>query len=702
MIKLLQKNSLTVRDTFTAEKFALNMSERQSTATITIGPEAPTLTVGDWLQDMDNPGWGIVWRVKSIDTDYATNTRTVNCEHMIQSLKDMIMFGEVTPATITGNKKAEECTSTQAVRYVLKQQSDWVLGTLEFVKSNPYSFNGDDLFSALETISSSLADVWWTYDFTSYPFKLNIMGKSTSVNCEMRMSRNLKTIKRTIDRSRMFTRFYPIGKNNLQLKDKYINKNTDLYGVICKVETDNSKDSTKKLKNWANERLSNHAEPLVTVTISGLELAASTGEPLDRLTLGTVCRVPLPEFGTTITERITKLSWSDKIADPESVTVTLANEYTDLASIINTLQKSTSSGGRSAAKNAGEDHAWINDTSDKVELVAEAVAGKDGDGANWSRVSTLTVSGNGIDARVTKAQGDIIACEAAIEILEGKIALEVKERTEEDGELSAAIKITAGKIEQVVTAVGKDGKVTAASIVLAVNESGSSVHINADKIYLLGQTIANTITADFINTKLATVANVVVKKLSLSANGSIYLPTGDGGVSITGAGASDFIRNLKIELSGNTYTLSKITLGDSTWQAVGSFSRATTLTGAWSSGKFTASASPQGSTFWTELVQGDYSRDGGTIEIKVNAIDQDSGGNSYYTGRKVSHTFSTMGITRAVAYRDSSGNAAYYGKLYYYDNRYTGVQAYKQASTSDQYWYYSSTNKSGSTTLLVP
>ena len=79
MISVLQNGSLTVRKQFRAEKFALNLSERQSTATITIGPEASSVSVGDWLMDEDEPGAGIVWRVKTIDTDYATNTRTLNC-----------------------------------------------------------------------------------------------------------------------------------------------------------------------------------------------------------------------------------------------------------------------------------------------------------------------------------------------------------------------------------------------------------------------------------------------------------------------------------------------------------------------------------------------------------------------------------------------------------------------------------------------
>ena len=476
MIQLLQRNSLTVANTFLAEKFALNLCERQSTATVTIGPEAPTISVGDWLRDTEDPGAGIVWRVKSVDTDYGGNTRTLQCEHMINSLKDMIMFGEVTPEKISGVKKAEECTAIQAVRYILKQQSIWALGDFAYSKSNPYSFNGDDLYSALETVSSSLMDEWWSYDFSVYPFKLSIKKKETEATCEMRTDRNIQSLKKTVDRSRMYTRFYPIGKDNLMLDEKYIGKNEGTYGVICKVETDNSKGTKKKLKNWANERLNHHAEPTVTVTISGMDLAYATGEPLDRLTLGKVCRVPLPEFSTTITERISKLSWGDKIADRESVTITLANEYVDLATIVNNLQKDSSKGGRSSAKNSEEDHAWITDTTEKVEIVAEAVGGKGPDGKpNWSRVSSLTVDGNGIDARVTKTEGDMVKAQSQI-------------------------KQTETSITQVVTAVGSNGKVTAASIMTSINNDHSEIRISADKVFLEGNISLNSVLKVLSNT----------------------------------------------------------------------------------------------------------------------------------------------------------------------------------------------------------
>lgn len=55
-----------------------------------------------------------------------------------------------------------------------------------------------------------------------------------------------------------------------------------------------------------------------------------------------------------------------------------------------------------------------------------------------------------------------------------------------DDRLTGEIQVEAGKINQIVTAVGDDGEVTAASICLAINNAGSSAKINADQIELNG------------------------------------------------------------------------------------------------------------------------------------------------------------------------------------------------------------------------
>lgn len=443
---ILSKGSLTQTGRFAPETMALNLSERGSTATITFGIGEANLAIGDWLQDDTEPGEGIVWRVKTIDTQYNTHTVTVQLEDMVNSLNDQLLNGEIKPSDIAGGS-ATTCTARQAVEYILARQSVWTLDDFDYDSvSNPYNFNGDALKAALDTVSSSLEDPVWSYDFTSYPFKISITHLSDDIDSEMRMDRNISTLKVSIDRTRMYTRFYPIGKNNLRLDAPgYAEKNVGTYGLIEKTETDETKDTKAKLAAWAQECLDKHAEPLVTATVAGLDLSARTGISLDSFTIGKKCRMPLPEFYTTITEKVTKLSWRDKLAEPENVTVTMANQKEDIASIINRINSNGGKSGRAKAKDGEEDHAWIVDTTDHVSLIAEAVAGKDGEGnPDWSRVAELTVDGNGIDARVTETEGGLVTLSSAIVETSTQIFITVENAK---SDLTSYIDVTAEGIE---------------------------------------------------------------------------------------------------------------------------------------------------------------------------------------------------------------------------------------------------------------
>ena len=153
----------------------------------------------------------------------------------------------------------------------------------------------------------------------------------------------------------------------------------------------------------------------------------------------------------------------------------------------------------------------------------------------------------------------------------------------------ASIEVHEDFIKQTVRAVGINGKITAASICLAINNGSSEARINADRIYLLGRTIANTITADMIQSKISLMSNLRVKNMRV-ANSLVFEGSG---VVISSGQAADIIRNLKITQNGNTYTLSKYICANE-WVDVGSFSRAVS---SWAvgggGGAITVTANPQ-------------------------------------------------------------------------------------------------------------
>ena len=564
MIKILNGHSLTAKDKFMPEKMSMQLSERTSTATLTLNARtAPALSVGDWVQTEEGPGGGIVWRVKMIDTQVDKDTVTVTLEHAIAMLKDNILFGETKSEDISGGTR---CTAMQAIQFILWHQQDWVLGELQYNVAQPYSFNGEDLLAAMETVSGTLEDCVWQYGFTTYPFKLYIRRAGDEVRTEMRTDRNIRTLRKTVDRSRMYTRHYPIGKDNLKLPGGYVSKNEHLYGTVCKTETDQSKETEEELRLWATGRLNRHCEPIVTVTISGMDLHEATGEDLDAFTIGKMCRVPLPEYNTTILERVTKLNYPDVYGEPTNVTVTLANELQDVASIIRQNQAAAAGGGRAAAKKAEEDHAWFVDTTDHVGMIAEAVAGEGAD-KDWSRVSSVIVDGQGIHQRVTYTEDELVKQEASIEVQQDFI-------------------------DQTVRAVGADGKVTAASICLAINKSGSSATISADHIILSGTTKINDVMTVVGNAVGFSKPVICTNNVNINSGGALNAYNvnlqGSSPINLNALDMAKAVKDFKIE--GGTLTLTR-------WNGQSeNFNKATSITQTWSSGNQAVHASAGGYT----------------------------------------------------------------------------------------------------------
>ena len=472
---LLSGHSLTPARKVPLESMQLTLEEKNSTAAI-VPADMTGITVNSWLKDDTNPGNGIVWRVRNIRQAFNSNTTTVSLEHAIGILKDTILFGDITTAKIAGKSTATEVTAKKAVQYILGKSADWTLGAFDYTDSNPYKFDGESLFDALETVTDSLDDPVWSYDFSSYPFKLNITKRNTGVDSELRANRNLRTITKSIDRSGMYTRMYPIGKDDLHIDGDYVEKNTAAYGVVAHVATDASLDTKKELKRWANQLLKKHAEPTVTIDVEGLELADATGEPLDGLTINRVCRIPLPEFGTTIQEKITRLSYADKVKQPENVKVTMANNRTDVTRIISDAIKRSGKGSRTSTKKGAEDRAWMEDTNDHVAMCAKGIIGTDAQGnPNWERLSKIVVDGTGIHQTVQSVQKGLVTAESKIEQTETSIT-------------------------QVVTAVGSNGKVTAASIMTSINNDHSEIRISADKVFLEGNISLNSVLKVLSNT----------------------------------------------------------------------------------------------------------------------------------------------------------------------------------------------------------
>lgn len=486
---LLSGHSLAQARRVPLEAMSLSLRERETTATITPA-DMEGIQLKSWMMDDTNPGKGIVYRVRDIDQNFNTDTYQVQLEHIISTLKDDILFGEIKTEDLAGKKGATTVTAKKAVQYVLARQNDWVLGEFDYTDSNPYKFDGETLFDAIGKVTDSLEDSIWTFDLSVYPFKLNIKRESDAVGTELRAGRNLRTLKKKISKVGMYTRFYPIGKDDLHLPGGgYVDKNTDKYGIISKTETDQSLDTVAELKRWAEEQLAKHAEPIANIDVEGVELADATGVSLDEIQICRKCRIPLPDFGTEMTERITGIDYPEKIRQPKVFRAMLASNKKDVTKVIADFMKRSGGGGRAAAREAKERTAWILDTENKVGLCAKSIVGTDENGnPNWVRLTNLIVDEGGMSSTVQAVKEGLTVAETRIQQTENAIILEAKKRTDKDKELEGKITVQANKISLVVTQRNGHDIVNAASIVLGINNesdrSGSYIKLKAKTVDL--------------------------------------------------------------------------------------------------------------------------------------------------------------------------------------------------------------------------
>lgn len=346
----------------------------------------------------------------------------------------------------------------------------------------------------------------------------------------------------------------------------------------------------------------------------------------------------------------------------------------------------------------------------------------------------LKAAGLSIDAT-----GAIIYAEDNVNMIGSKftatsnaITLETTNRQTADTALSGRIDVEAGKISLVVGTTDQGGNyIKAASIITAIDNDTSSVTINADKIDLNGL-----VSATEFQTALASIDNLVgdlnvVGAVTVGGNlsaGSLSAESfGDYKVDGEPIGLGNAIK--QISLTGptnNVYTLTATQLDGDTVQ-IGTFSRATTLSGAWSSGVFTATATPQGDTLTTSLTNtghwgnpavtaGEdentyyyetYATIGsGTVPQATGNTTTISGLGRYNAGKTdgiaigESHfTLQTVTLQGASVYVtpvSDSGAVTLtrygYDKLYYYDD---DKEKYVECVSSSKYWFYTSSNVSG-------
>ena len=319
----------------------------------------------------------------------------------------------------------------------------WRLGTVDVPDSVTLTWRCDhsNALSGLCSLMAQLPDYRLTFDQGAFPWVLNVGALDDGDLCECRLNRNLCSLTVEEDRSTLCTRLYMEG-----LPAPLSADTVNLYGVVSRSMSADSSLSADELAALDASYLEAHKHPALSITLDAVDLSEATGEALDRLTLGRMCRICLPERGETLCKRMIRRVFPDVLGEPQRVRVTLASEMDSAVSAMAGLTVDAAvlrrqlNAGLQAQKelilSASERIALLSDEIDllarDVEVNAEHIALKasrqDMD-ALGSRISQAEITLNGAEGqlgltgRVTNAEGQISEAMIDVNAMKSQIAL---------------------------------------------------------------------------------------------------------------------------------------------------------------------------------------------------------------------------------------------------------------------------------------
>jgi phage minor structural protein len=280
---------------------------------------------------------GELYRIKAPKTDENNvGVVTYECEHVITTLCDSVMFGSFQYGGAGVRTRA-------TITWLMSQQKqqDWVLDVCDFDRKFEYLWEQENILNALYSIPKEFASPYmWTFDTTVYPWKISLRLLDTTKNPQyyLRARSNILSSGTAADYANICTRIYPLGYgegvNQLNIKDvnngvPYIQSPkaiTDKYGIVEKVLVDRRFENAESLKAYAQSMLEVYQEPTMSRTFDVTDLYPLTGQDWTDAEVGKICKMTQDGSISYITR--TKRQ-HDKAGD---LHIDLSTKPTDIAS----------------------------------------------------------------------------------------------------------------------------------------------------------------------------------------------------------------------------------------------------------------------------------------------------------------------------------------------------------------------------------
>ena len=460
-----------------------------SRATMTLPETDAAVQMHDLVEIFGQNGSFGIFRVVNIATTYKRQ-RQVQLNHALDVFSDALLPGEMT-ATGTVAQVLAQFVAGQTAN--IGGSPYWALGTCEDTNAYSADIKYTNLMQCLTNLAKAEEDYYFTFDFSRFPWRLNFIARNDTVLSEFRLPRNVESCQVSFDNSDMCTRLYLSVDTTTTSQDGSTTVTTHethndtaaqaLYGIVSKTAGIKAEQVPDKAA-WVQRYFARHAQPGVQISISGREINRLSGETLDEMHLGRICRIALPEYSTTFNERIIAVKYPDVLRDPERVDVSLANKKQSAEGSFAGLTSRTSATESASKETQKELQNTKTSTTTKWRVTDQHVT----DQGTILHAAGLEIDAHGVWLYASEHGADY-ALGASFKVQSDAITAEVARASSAEGVIGSSITQTAESIRSEVHA---SESTIYSSITQTAESIRSEVHSTASQ---LGSSITQTATS---------------------------------------------------------------------------------------------------------------------------------------------------------------------------------------------------------------
>ena len=273
-----------------------------------------------------------------------TNQLRFDLEHVLGTLFGTTLFKYHQYTNFTTRQVLESLLNKQKTKH-------WVLGDCEFTRYFHYSWENENLLSAIFSVPKSFDEQYvWECDTTVYPWVLHLRKAKTEVSTRVVQGYNLKNFTMESDPMNLYNRVYPLGAgegvNQLDIRKvnngiPYVENAVSIakYGLYEYTWADRRFTDAESLKASAIGLLQKWSEPIISWDTTVADLSQLTGIQADKIREGKICRIMLDDYPDPIDLRVVSESKSDIYGDYTNMDVSLGSVKEDLGTTETDLKR---------------------------------------------------------------------------------------------------------------------------------------------------------------------------------------------------------------------------------------------------------------------------------------------------------------------------------------------------------------------------